>query len=212
MDYLFDTYSNLVETMRQYFTNAVPKTESDSDFAYLQAIKAKALDSVRGVLPAASLSNVGIYGTGQAYESLLLRMRSHPLPEAREYSEMILFELRKVIPSFLKRVDIPDRGQQTSEYMNDTRERLIDLSAHYFPKSKSPLPHPPVDLTDYDPDAEVKLVASALYPYTDRSDRDIEDRVRKMTTEERITVLKALEGDRENRRHRVRKICRFCCN
>ena len=202
MDYLFDTYSNLVETMREYFTNAVPKTESDSDFAYLQAIKAKALDSVRGVLPAASLSNVGIYGTGQAYESLLLRMRSHPLPEAREYAEMILSELRKVIPSFLKRVDMPDRGQQTSDYMSDTRERLIDLSEHYFPKTKTPLPNPTVDLTDYDPDAEVKLVASSLYPHTDRSDRDVEDRVRRMTTEERITVLKALEGDRENRRHR----------
>ena len=202
MDYLFDTYSNLVETMREYFTNAVPKTESDSDFAYLQAIKAKALDSVRGVLPAASLSNVGIYGTGQAYESLLLRMRSHPLPEASEYAEMILSELRKVIPSFLKRVDMPDRGQQTSDYMSDTRERLIDLSENYFPKTKTPLPHPTVDLTDYDPDAEVKLIASSLYPHTDRSDRDVEDRVRRMTTEERITVLKALEGDRENRRHR----------
>ena len=109
---------------------------------------------------------------------------------------------RKVIPSFLKRVDIADRGQQTSDYMSDTRDRLIDLSEHYFPKTNSPLPHPTVDLTDYDPDAEVKLVAAALYPHTDRSDRDVEDRVRRMTIEERINVLKALEGERENRRHR----------
>ena len=58
MDYLFDTYSNLVETMREYFANSIPKIDSDSDFAYMQSIKAKALDSVRGVLPAASLSNV----------------------------------------------------------------------------------------------------------------------------------------------------------
>ena len=39
-------------------------------------MKAKALDAVRGVLPAASLSNVGVYGTGQGYEQLLLRMRA----------------------------------------------------------------------------------------------------------------------------------------
>ena len=38
---------------------------------------------MRGVLPAATISNVGIYGTGQAYEALLLRIRAHPLPEAR---------------------------------------------------------------------------------------------------------------------------------
>ena len=54
---------------------------------------------VRGILPAASLSNVGIYGTGQAYEPLLLRMRAHPLPEARTYADLMLHELRKVIPS-----------------------------------------------------------------------------------------------------------------
>ena len=78
-----------------------PKEPADSDFVYKQTIKAKACDAVRGVLPAATLSNVGIYGTGQAYEALLLRMRAHPLPEARTYAAMMLDELRKVIPSFL---------------------------------------------------------------------------------------------------------------
>ena len=78
---------------------------------YRQAIRAKAFDAVRGVLPAASLSNVGIYGTGQGYEALLLRMRSHPLPESRAYADLMLTELRKVIPSFLKRVDLDDRGR-----------------------------------------------------------------------------------------------------
>ena len=60
-----------------------PKEPADSDFVYKQTIKAKACDAVRGILPAATLSNVGIYGTGQAYEALLLRMRAHPLPEAQ---------------------------------------------------------------------------------------------------------------------------------
>ena len=64
-----------------------PKEPGDSDFVYKQTIKAKACDAVRGVLPAATLSNVGIYGTGQAYEALLLRMRAHPLPEARSYAD-----------------------------------------------------------------------------------------------------------------------------
>ena len=82
----------------------------DSDFVYRQAVKAKAFDALRGLLPASSLSNVGIYGTGQAYEALLLRMRAHPLPESRFYADLMLTELRKVIPSFLERVDLEDRG------------------------------------------------------------------------------------------------------
>ena len=102
MDRLFEVYADLVRDMTDHFRSRVPKSEGDSDFVYRQAVAAKAFDAVRGVLPAASLSNVGIYGTGQAYEALLIRMRAHPLPEARSYAEMILAELRKVIPSFLK--------------------------------------------------------------------------------------------------------------
>jgi thymidylate synthase ThyX len=98
MDRLFDTYAELVP-VTDHFRPPVPQDPADSDFVYRQAIRAKALDALRGMLPAASLSNVGIYGTGQAYEALLLRMRAHPLPEARAYADLMLHELRKVIPS-----------------------------------------------------------------------------------------------------------------
>ncbi|SVA86403.1 uncharacterized protein METZ01_LOCUS139257, partial [marine metagenome] len=201
MDRLFDVYADLAERMRRYFIERVPKGD-DSDFVYLQAIKAKALDSVRGVLPAASLSNVGIYGTGQAYETLLVRMRAHPLPETRAYADLMLAELRKVVPSFLKRVDLPDRGDEVGRYHTDVQERLADLAEDWFPPEEPVEPAPMVDLTDFDPEAEVKLVAAALYPLSNRSDREIEERVRRMSIEERVAVLRAFEGDRGNRRHR----------
>ena len=82
MDRLFDTYAELVPTLGDFFRDNIPKDPADSDFIYRQSIRAKAFDALRGILPAASLSNVGIYGTGQGYEQLLLRMRAHPLPEA----------------------------------------------------------------------------------------------------------------------------------
>ena len=98
MDRMFSAYSALIPTMTDFYREQTPKSAADSDFVYRQAIKAKALDAIRGMLPAASISNLGIYGTGQAYEALLLRMRAHPLPEARSYSDLMLEELRKVIP------------------------------------------------------------------------------------------------------------------
>ena len=67
------------------------------------AIRAKALDTLRGLLPAATQSNVGLFGSGQAFESLLLRMRAHPLLEVRACADEMLVELRKVIPAFLTR-------------------------------------------------------------------------------------------------------------
>ena len=75
MDRMFDAYSLLINKVTEFIRTSVPRGPTDSDFIYRQATRAKALDAVRGVLPAASLSNVGIYGTGQAFEMLLLRDR-----------------------------------------------------------------------------------------------------------------------------------------
>ena len=84
-------------------------------------IRAKALDTLRGLLPAATTSNVGLFGTGQAFEALLLRMFAHPLEEVRGHAALMLAELRQVIPAFLARVDQPDRGGRWIEYFADTR-------------------------------------------------------------------------------------------
>ena len=123
LDRLFDTYAALGPVVEEHVRRTTPKAEGDSDFVYRMAVKAKALDGVRGILPAAAQSNVGIYATGQSYEQMLLRMRADPLPEARHYADMMLAELRKVIPSFVKRVDLADRGQVTSDYLEDNRNR-----------------------------------------------------------------------------------------
>ncbi len=117
MDRLFDTYSAVLAAVTDHVRATVERHPDDSDFVFRQATRAKALDAVRGILPAASLSNVGIYGSGQAFEALLLRLRAHPLPEARDYGELMLHELRKVIPSFLRRVDVAERGGRWSTYL-----------------------------------------------------------------------------------------------
>jgi thymidylate synthase ThyX len=134
MDRMFDTYGELLGETQAWLARRHPRRPDDSDFVHRQAVKAKALDSLRGLLPAASLSNVGIYGTGQSYEMLLLRMRSCPLPEADMYASMMLEELRKVIPSFLQRIDRPDRGGAWSQYFSDTRDKSARLVEELFPQ------------------------------------------------------------------------------
>ena len=158
---------------------------------------------LRGILPAASLSNVGIYGTGQAYEALLLRMRSHPLPEARTYADLMLGELRKVIPSFLKRVDLADRGVAWSDYLGRNREAMDDVAERFFPSGATEAQAAPrTTLVDFDPDAEVHLVTAMLYAHTHLPEVQVEQRVRAMSAEERLAVVKAYVGERANRRHR----------
>ncbi|MEM7274889.1 MAG: FAD-dependent thymidylate synthase, partial [Actinomycetota bacterium] len=202
LDRLFDTYSRLTPVVQDVVRQMTPKNPGDSDFVYRMAVKAKALDAVRGILPAAAQSNVGIYATGQAYEQLVLRMRADPLPEARAYADLMLAELRKVIPSFVKRVDLPDRGDVTRQYLEDNRSAMEAVAAELLGDADVYDDEERVDLVDFDPDAEVKLVASMLYPHSHLPEITLEQRVRDMTVDERLAVMRAYTGDRQNRRHR----------
>ena len=118
--------------------------------------------------PAAARTHMGMYATAQSYESLLLRMRAHPLHEVRAYGDAMLAELRKVIPAFLTRVDREDRGGAWSRYLQETRERTESV-AKSLPHER-PEPRPEVVLTDFDPGGEYKVVAAALYAASDLPD------------------------------------------
>jgi len=201
LDRAFETYAGLLERMRAHFGRKYPQAPGESEGVYRMTIRAKALDTLRGLLPAATQSNVGIYGTGQAYEALLLRMRAEPLSEVRAYADLMLTELRKVIPAFLKRVDRPDRGGVWSHYLAQTRE-ATEAVAKKLLSGVAPEARAEVILTDCDPEGEVKVVAAALYAVSGLPDDQLLAAARRMSVEERAAVLKAYVGARANRRHK----------
>lgn len=201
LDRTFEIYARWFEPMQEHFRARFPREPADSDGVYRAAIRAKALDTLRGLLPAAVQSNMGLFGTGQAYEALLLRMRANPLAESREYANLILTELRKVIPAFLTRVDQPDRGERWTQYLADTRTATESVAesvlSHVDPESRSE-----VTLTDFDPDGEIKVVAAALYAVSALPDDQLFEIARTMSADERASVLRAYVGNRANRRHK----------
>ena len=198
--------------MQAWVAERFPQQAGDSDFVYRQAMRAKALDALRGLLPAASLSNIGIYGTGQAYEQLLLRMRAHPLPEARRYADMMLAELRKVIPSFLQRVDVAERGGEWSAYLASTRDDTARLVERLWPDLGRRARRATAATTS----GARRGHAARLRPRRARrrswsrpcsrqlgcSEREAARRVRLLGHDERVALLRAYVGDRRNRRHR----------
>ena len=108
-------------------------------------------------------------------------MRAHPLPEARHYADMMLVELRKVIPSFLQRVDVSERGGEWSAYLASTREQTSRLVAGLWPDqeaaSGAPGPdqaeaEPEVVLLDFDPDGEEKVLVAACFAHLACSERE----------------------------------------
>jgi thymidylate synthase ThyX len=201
MDLAFETYARWIPALESHFKAKYPKSPEDSDAVYRSVIRAKALDTLRGLLPAATTSNVGLFGTGQAFEALLLRMFGHPLEEVRACARAMLAELRQVIPAFLVRVDQPTRGGRWTEYLADTRRAFAEL-ARPFVGDISAGDRAEVTLTEFDPDGETKVVASALYAVSDLSDDQVMDVARRMSEADRAALLRAYNGDRTNRRHK----------
>jgi thymidylate synthase ThyX len=196
---LFDTYRDLIPRLTSFYEDLYPRDPKDSEIVWKASIRARVCDDLRGLLPAATLSNVGIFASAQAYEMLLLRMRAHRLAEVRDYGDLLLGELRKVIPAFMKRVDLPDRGGQWSEYFSKIDQRMETVASSL---DGSMPPRPEVALIEWDPDGELKLAAAALYTYADLPDDLLLARVREMSEEDRRKILSAYIGERRNRRHK----------
>jgi len=202
MDAAFEAYARWIPAMEAHFRAKYPKAPEDSDGVYRSVIRAKALDTLRGLLPAATTSNVGLFGTGQAYEALLMRMFAHPLEEVRAHAMGMLEELRKVIPAFLTRVDQPNRGGRTIEYLADSRlgfERAARAALAGLEGSSESVE---VALTDFDPDGETRVVASALYPVSDLPDAELMKAARALPAGDRAALLRAYVGTRSNRRQK----------
>jgi len=203
MDGLFATYAELLPALTEYLGRVVPHEPGSSEAAWRRAVKARALDGLRGLLPAATTSNLGIFATGQAYEALLLRLRASALPEARNYADLLLEELRKVIPAFLHRVDREDRGVAWSRYLAETAaETAKVVEAVLGDAPPAPQPGPSVRLTEFDPAGEDKVLTAIAYPNLGIGEAEVATRVARLGAEERARLLAAYVGERRNRRHR----------
>ena len=205
LDRLFDTYAASLPVVTAWVRERFPRDEATSERAWQAATRSKGLDLLRGLLPAATTANVGMFASGQAFESLLLRLSADPLAESRELGERLLRELRKVIPSFVARVDRPDRGHVWRDYLAATREDTRALAARHVIGPARP-PDAPVALVDWWPrdpvDAEVALVTAALLPHVALPEEQLAEQVRTWPAEQRAEVLRAYVGERVNRRHR----------
>jgi thymidylate synthase ThyX len=204
LDAIFDTYATLVPVVLDWVRARWPQDEDTSAFVWRNATKAKALDLLRGLLPAATTSNVGMFASGQSYEGLLLRLRADELAESHVVADQLLTELRKVIPSFLTRVDLPDRGGAWSAHLARTRDDTRALARELV--TAEPQPADLVTLTDWSPkdpvDAEIALVTAALYPHVTVPEGQLAAEVASWSAAHRADVLRAYVGERTNRRHK----------
>jgi thymidylate synthase ThyX len=203
MDELFGIYSDALPRVAAWADAQFPPPDGEPTAAHRRAIQAKALDLLRGLLPAASLSHMGIYASGQTYEQLILHLLAHPLPEARQYGRLLLDAVKAVIPSFVTRVERPDRGGEWIAYLEE-RERAAERWVARLGLDRpagADAAGPSVRLLHVDGDEDA-LLAALLFEAAGASEEETRIRLSALGADERAALLGDLVGARANRRHR----------
>ena len=202
MDALFDTYAASLPKVAAWADAQFPPPDGEPSAAHARAIQAKALDLLRGLLPAASLSHMGIYATGQTYEQLILHLLAHPLPEARAYGRMLLDAVKAVTPSFVARVERPERGGEWVSYLEQREQAAERWVARLGLDGRAEdRDRPSVRLLHVDGDEDA-LLAALLFEAAGVSEEETRIRLSALGPDERGALLADLVGARANRRHR----------
>jgi thymidylate synthase ThyX len=219
MHLLFETYSQQMEPMLDFAARSLPIEEMEvrhpttgaaltyaearrdeklkrwADNAYRATVRAHACDVLRSYLPAATLTNVGLFGVGQAFEYLLSKFYSHELTEVKELAAAMHGELNQLIPSFVKRAHVNDYLLSTA-----TLTKAAGSDALKTPPAES---SDPVVLVDYDRNAEEKIIAAILYPHGRHPLQQLRQLAARMSSEERRKILLEIFNERRHRRDKL---------
>jgi thymidylate synthase ThyX len=200
LDHLFDTYSNLVDPLLAWVQQVTPRDTNTSERAYLSATRAKTFDLLRGLLPMATLTNVGLFGNGRAFEYLLVKLSASDHAEVQALGIAMNQELQQTIPSFVKRA-YSDRGQQYAQYLTQNIHQTQQITQQLL-GAVAPTASDTVQLIEYDAEAESKVIAAILYPHSDLNYAQVQDQVKNLSAADRLAIITTYVGDRRSRFHR----------
>ncbi len=226
-DYAFDVYSKNIQSMQKFISETEPidrflffdfiskqetaysnlKNQKDIESAqrvYNSTIKSKTLDALRGLLPASTLTNLGITGNGRAFEYLLSTMFASSLKEMKTLASQLHAELNLVIPAFMRRAN-DKYGQALQAYLTDTRSTITELAHYYIKNIKADKNPYSVKLLNYEDncEAEIKVASAILYEQADgQSLEKIIKYIRSLPAYDRKKIIQTYTKLRANRRQR----------
>lgn len=199
---LFDTYSRLIPAVTALIEQRFPKDPNISKSAYTAALRAKVLDCLRGLLPAGTLTNMGLYGNGRFFEHLIHKLNGQNLAELQEIGKRSSEELSKVIPSFIRRADPTHRTHQSYAQFHEAMQSELKLIAEQHRMHCERYMEPGVRLFSYDSEAVIKVAAALLFAVGDRGLPELLSYCRQLPDEDIARILDASCNARENRRHK----------
>lgn len=199
---LFDVYSKLVPPLTEMMKATYPQDAKTSKAAYSAALRAKVCDCLRGLLPAGTLTNMGVFGNGRFFETLIHKLHCSNLAEVQEIGKGAYEELSKVIPSFIRRADPYHHTHKSyaeyEEAMHTDLKVITTQNTHFAERTMKQ----GIQLIHTDPEAVVKVAAAMLFQYSNKSLVDLYNYCKELPEEELNRILDSGCGSREYRRHK----------
>lgn len=223
-NYSFDVYSESIELMINYIREKYPISryafrdstdgkeklfskitlESDiksANMIYRGSTKAKALDILRGLLPASTMTNVGITGNGRAFEYLLTVLGASELAEEQDLAKKIKTELDTTIKSFVRRSD-DKYGIAFQRYLQEVTKTARRAAKKIKQKKTTKAS---TRMIDFEPevDAMDRIIAAAVYEQSQGTPYGhIIEQVKRLPRKEKARIIDSFARIRKNRRHR----------
>ena len=202
-DHLFDCYVRLCEPVWAHVRKLLPREEGTSEAAYERSVKARGYDLIRGLLPASTQTNMGIFGNGRFFETLIRKLHLDPLEENRDLGQAAFEELSKVIPSFIRRADRNNnRFQEFEDYTNFKNSLMQTFHSKQISNEPNPPQEMDVQLIEYDQDAEDRMLAALLFPFGHGSLQEFTEQLKNLPDSEKKRLIHEYAELRQNRRHK----------
>lgn len=199
---LFETYSKIIPQLTAIIEEKMPSESYSSKTAYTAALRAKVLDCLRGLLPAGTLTNMGVYGNGRFFEQLIHKLHCNNLVEMQDIGKRTQDELAKVMPSFIRRADMSHRTHHSFTDFYEAMQSDLKVVTSENSLTETHATEPGVHLIESDSDAVVKVAAALLFANSNKGLQDLKNHCLKLSDEEIARILDAGSASRETRRHK----------
>ncbi|MEK7680887.1 MAG: FAD-dependent thymidylate synthase [Patescibacteria group bacterium] len=180
MNFIYDAYTQMNAPMKEFILKKYPLNPDENEKAYNATIKARVCDNTRYMLPTATLTNLGITMNARSLEYAITKLLSHPLAEMQEIGAELKQEALKITPTLIKFAD-------ANTYLKETLPELSSISQEIF--TEQPAGSMPVEIVDFDTDAEDKLVAAIVYRFATQPYKQILAKVKNMPREQKEKII-----------------------
>jgi len=181
--FLFKTYADSLEPVRNLILERFPRRENEKDEAWDRRIRSKYVDVCRFILPAASLANVGMTANARVLENMIRKMLSHELAEVREIGAKVREVALGETPTLVKYAEAVPYLVET---IQDFGNRETGIGSRELGDWCS--------LISYDQDGEKKVLAAALYRFGEMSYADAEAYIESLDEGQKTNLADSLLG------------------